>query len=469
MNLIDSGHPAFDALTGAALGAALGLLALVGLIIALRVLWFLIRWIPASTGKKMALWTAVKVSWSWRRACLALGLYETTERVQVVDGKTKTKQVKRVPKIRIRVDDFGVHVVIKTLPKVGREELTKHAQHFADTWGCTRVAVHQTKPGRVVIRGVLLDPLTQELAFTPPTTDADPFAVDLGIDEWADPTEIGLHNIPGISIAGLPGYGKSALVNRWIIRWAPSVIVQIAALDGKGGGDFDDVAPRLFYKGGDDVFEANEFLRNLEDHRRERSGLLRSAFGTKNIWNVPGKGKNGGTGPGFTEEWPLLVCVLDEAHTFFVKIPDGGDAKLKKRNAKSAENAQLVTELIKKGRSVGILVLLPTQKPTSDAIPTAMRDNCPIGVSFALKTDDAAVAALGADIRQWPDANPVNLQGDDYRLVLTLARQDAPGFKRVRAAYVPDEHAAKVATEHAEKTRDPFETIKTYARISTTV
>lgn len=464
MELIDSGHAGFDAATGAVLATALGLLGVMLLVLALRVVWFFIRWIPAGPGKKRALWVAVVASWNWRRACIALGLYETQERTYVRDGKILTKTVKKVPRIRIKVDDFGVHVMVRTLPKVGREELTKHAQHFADTWGCTRVAVHQTKPGRVVIRGVLTDPLTQNLDYTPPPADADPFTVDLGIDEWADPTEISLHNIPGISVAGLPGYGKSALVNRWIVRWAPSTLVQIAALDGKGGGDFDDVEPRLFYKGGDDVYEANEFLRKLEDHRRERSDLLRSAFGTKSIWNTPGRGRNGGTGPGFTEDWPLLVVILDEAHTFFVKVPDGGDRKLKERNAKAAENAQLVTELIKKGRSVGILVLLLTQKPTSDAIPTAMRDNCPIGVSFALKTDDAAVAALGADIRHWPDANPVNLQGEDYRLVLTLARQDAPGFKRVRAAYVPDEHAAKVAADNADKTRDPFETIKTYAR-----
>lgn len=462
--LIDSGHPGLDALARAALEVALGLLALALILIALRVLWFLIRWIPASPSKKAALVMAVKVSWSWRRACLALGLYESIERTYVHDGKTRTKTVKRVPRIRIRVDEFGVFVRVRTLPKVGREELLKHGQHFADTWGCTRVAVYQTKPGRVVIRGVQLDPITQELEYTPPSTDADPFVWDLGVDEWADPTEISLRNIPGISVAGLPGYGKSALVNRGIVRWSRSALVQLAVLDGKGGGDYDDMEPRLFAKLGDSIEDANDFFTKLEEHRQLRSSLLRSALGTKSIWNVPGKGKNGGTGIGFTEDWPLLVVVLDEAHTFFVQTRDGGDKTLKRRNALAADNAQKVQQLVKLGRSVGMIVLLVTQKITSDAVPTAIRDNCPIGLSFALKTQDAAVAALGDDIRQHPDANPVNLQGDDYRLVCTLARQDAPGFKRVRAAYVPDEYAAQVATETAELTRDPFESIKTYTQ-----
>ncbi len=461
--LIDSGVPAFDALTGAVLATALGALALVGLVLAARVAWFLIRWIPASSGKKAALWTAVKVSWTWRRACLALNLFETIERTHYVDGKAKVKRTRKVPRIKIRVDEYGVFVKVRTLPKVGWAELQPHAQHFADTWGCTRVAIAQGKSGTATIRAVRVDPITTPVEYTAPPADASPFTWDLGVDEWAAPTDINLGNVPGVTIAGLPGYGKTALVNRGVVKWARSPLVQLAAIDGKDGGDYTDVAPRLFRHLGDDIEETRDFLREMNDHRRERSRLLRTAFGTKSIWNVPGRGKNAGTGPGFTEDWPLLVLIVDEAHTFFSLIRDGGDKKLKERNSAASENALIVEELVKKGRSVGIVVVLVTQKVTGDAIPTGIRDNCPVALSFALKTQDAAVAALGEDIRQHPDANPINLVADEYRLVATMARQDAAGFKRVRCSYVPDEYAAEVATETAHLTRNPLETIKVYA------
>ena len=456
-----TGVPLFDKATGAVLAAALGLLALMALWFVLVFTVMAIRLAVASPAARPAIMAGYKIKWTWRRACVALGLFERVETTRIVDGKTKTKVEKRVPRIRIKTDHFGVRVRVKTLPNVGREELLKHAQHFADTWGCTRVAVIQDKPGTVIIRAVITDPLTQDHPYVE-SEPSDVFTWDLGIDEWANNATISLKNIPGITVAGLPGYGKSALVNRGMAQWVKSPLIQMATLDGKGGGDFDDVAPRLFHKGGDSIEECNEFLLKMEDLRKRRSACLRRAFKTKSIWNVPGFGKNGGTGVGFTIEWPLVIAVLDEAHTFFRQAKDGGNRKIKDRNALAAQNAQLVEDLVKKGRSVGILIILPTQKPTSDAMPTAIRDNCPIGMSFAVKTDDAAVAALGADIRKWPDANPVNFQGEDYRLVASLARDDAPGFKRIRASYVPDEHVAMRAQENAELVRNPFELIEKF-------
>jgi hypothetical protein len=46
---------------------------------------------------------------------------------------------------------------------------------------------------------------------------------------------------------------------------------------------------------------------------------------------------------------------------------------------------------------------------TGDAIPTRIRDNCQVAISFATRTVDGAVAALGEEIRQHPDASPVLL------------------------------------------------------------
>ena len=92
---------------------------------------------------------------------------------------------------------------------------------------------------------------------------------------------------------------------------------------------------------------------------------------------------------------------------------------------------------MKKGRSVGILTILTTQKSTGDAIPTFIRDVCPVGLSFAQKTVEAAVAALGDDIRDWPDANPINLQDPAYVGVASMSHQSQPGFTRIRTPLRP--------------------------------
>jgi DNA segregation ATPase FtsK/SpoIIIE, S-DNA-T family len=155
-----------------------------------------------------------------------------------------------------------------------------------------------------------------------------------------------------------------------------------------------------------------------------------------------------------SEKWPLVVLIIDEAHTYF-RDHKGSDPKTKRLAALAAENARLVEDLVKKGRSVGMFVILATQKSTGDAIPTFIRDVCPIGLSFAQKTAEAAVAALGEDIRDWPDANPINLQDPAYVGVASMNHQSQPGFARIRTPYVPDEWAAEIAHKTAHLTADP--------------
>src|SRR5207249_2107453 len=115
---------------------------------------------------------------------------------------------------------------------------------------------------------------------------------------------------------------------------------------------------------------------------------------------------------------------------------------------------------------VGICVVLATQKSTGDAIPTAIRDVCPVALSFAQRTDEAAVAALGADIRQYPDANPVSLQDPAYVGVASMVVQGRPGFVRVRTPYVRDQDVARICKASSGLTRDPMSLLAQASRLS---
>jgi hypothetical protein len=83
------------------------------------------------------------------------------------------------------------------------------------------------------------------------------------------------------------------------------------------------------------------------------------------------------------------VVVIDEAHTFFHERK-GTSPEVKAHNALVAELSRLVEELVRKGRNVAIQVVLLTQRATGDAIPTRIRDNCQVAISFATRTLDGA-------------------------------------------------------------------------------
>ncbi|MFE5121385.1 cell division protein FtsK [Streptomyces sp. NPDC056669] len=444
-----------DDVIGSAPAVAGAGLALIGI----WALWWLVRYVRADKMTRASMRQAIGVRRRWRRLAPMVGLSVTdkTPPAMIVapDGKVPKPRV-LIPKIRVAADRYGVLVHAVCLPKVGLAEFQRAAPYLADAWRCTRVSVLPDKPGQLMIRGVRVDPLIIPTEHTPTGAVPEDLAVwDLGLDEYALPVSVSLANVPGVTVAGLPGFGKTSLVNRFICDTAPSDAVQYAVADGKvtssHEGDYADLTERIFAFVGDDLKEANALFTRLVKLRRDRSASIRALLGVKNMWHV---------GP--SAAWPLTVLIVDEAHTYF-RDYKGSDTRTKRLAALAAENARLVEDLVKKGRNVGILVIIATQKATGDAIPTFIRDVCPVGLSFAQKTAEAAVVALGEDIRNWPDASPTALQDPAYVGVAAMAHQGRPGFARIRTPYVADADAARIATDTAHLTRDPAELLEELA------
>jgi hypothetical protein len=115
---------------------------------------------------------------------------------------------------------------------------------------------------------------------------------------------------------------------------------------------------------------------------------------------------------------------------------------------------RLVEELIRKGHNVAIQVMLLTQRATGDAIPTRIRDNCQVAISFATRILDGAVAALARRSASTPDASPVLLNDPAYLGVAVTSLPGRPGFHRVRTPQV--DHLQVAAIIHAAGLRaDP--------------
>ncbi|MFH8566869.1 cell division protein FtsK [Streptomyces sp. NPDC017993] len=411
------------------------------------------RYIAADRTMRASIRQAVRVRWSWKRLAQMAGLSVTDKMPTPLaaftsDGDKPPKPRVLTPSLKVKPDRFGIVARANCLPKVSLEQFQKAAPFLADAWRCTRVSVLPDGPGQVVIRGVRTDPLITLTEHAPTGEVPEDLVIwHLGVYEYAQPVTVALSNVPGVTVAGLPGYGKTSLINRFICDCAPAPEIQFAVADGKVSaayeGDYADLMGRLFAFVGDDLKKANELFKRLVKLRRGRSASIKDVLGVKNLWQV---------GP--SENWPLTVLIIDEAHTFF-RDYKGSDPETKKLAALAAENARLVEDLVKKGRSVGMLVILATQKSTGDAIPTFIRDVCPVGLSFAQKTAEASVAALGDDIRNWPDANPVNLQDPAYVGVASMALQGRPGFTRLRTPYVNDAHTSEISSATAHLTYDP--------------
>lgn len=195
------------------------------------------------------------------------------------------------PRIKVKPDRFGVIVRARTLPQVGLEEYQKAARFLADAWRCTRVSVLPDGPGRVVIRGVRSDPLTTPTEHRPTGRPLEEVSRwELGVDEYAAPVCVSLANVPGVTVAGTPGAGKTSAVNKFVCDLAPAAAVQFVGFDGKVSraeeGDYADLVKRMFAFCGDDLDEANALFKRLVELRRRRSSVIRDVLGVKNMWHV---------------------------------------------------------------------------------------------------------------------------------------------------------------------------------------
>jgi S-DNA-T family DNA segregation ATPase FtsK/SpoIIIE len=358
----------------------------------------------------------------------------------------------RYPTAEFVADDQGVTATVAAIAGAGLADYQRAASYLADTWGCVTVRASQEGPGRIRLRGLHRDPLLLPARVDP--SGMAPESLDswwLGWAEDSTPVSVRLAEVSGIVVAGLAGFGKTMLVGHLLGQLAPSPAVQFVLIDGKGGPDYDRLFPRAWLAAKDDLTQVRDVLRRVHRLMVDRQGAVAQVLGVTDAWHL---------GP--SSSWPLIVVVIDEAHTFFHERK-GTSPEVKGHNALVAELSRLVEELVRKGRNVAIQVMLLTQRATGDAIPTRIRDNCQVAISFATRTVDGAVAALGEEIRQHPDASPVLLNDPAYVGVAVTSLPGRPGFHRVRTPQMDHHNVAAVIRATAGLRADPADLLAAQA------
>ena len=192
--------------------------------------------------------------------------------------------------------------------------------------------------------------------------------VSLGIDEDGNPVRIGLPE-RNLLLGGEPGAGKSAALSLLIAAAALDPSVHLTLLDGKQV----ELAPwsgSAEHFVGPDMEGAIRVLKDLCAEMDRRYATLLAA-GLRKI-------EPGG-------EFGLHVVAIDEL-AFYMR---GG--KRDERN----ELTETLRDLISRGRAAGIIVIAATQKPSSEIIPTFVRDLFSFRMALRCTTPEASDTVLG--------------------------------------------------------------------------
>ena len=344
-----------------------------------------------------------------------------------------------VPEV-VTVAPSPVGAVIKVRPLAGQGPAD-----FATAMRADRIAAHLRVPvevapgspdGLVTLTARWRDPM-RDLAplDAAPAWDGDWTALPLGTAEDGSAVTMPLSNVSGLVVGGLPGGGKSASIATALAPLLPRADVQFVVLDGKGGSDWSWVQPRAARFNNDDenLGRAADDLEALVTVMRHRLQTIRETRGGSSIWNTGGP----------SQDMPLMICLVDECQTYLDKtgIPKGD----KDKEAARARCEAALATLVRKGRSVGMLVILTTQKPTSDSLPTTIGANAAAAVALRVKSSPAEVAIFGeAPADDEPSARDLPPVAG-YAII----GQEDGRRVRFRFGYLPEDRLEALAKDHA--------------------
>lgn len=233
--------------------------------------------------------------------------------------------------------------------------------------------------------------------------------IPVGVDEDGEVAWIGLPE-RNVLIGGEPGAGKSAALSLLVATAAMDATTKLWLLDGKMVelAAWASCAERSVGVSGE---EAIEVLRELQSEMEDRYTRL-LAEGRRKVTRLDGL--------------PLHVVVCDEL-AFYLTLSD---------RKQRTEFADVMRDLVSRGRAAGIIVIAATQKPSSDIIPTSLRDLFGFRWAMRCNTPQASDTILGSG---WASLGftASQIPGASRGVGYLLAEGEEPVLHR---AYYLDDH-----------------------------
>lgn len=224
-------------------------------------------------------------------------------------------------------------------------------------------------------------------------------------------------------LGGEPGAGKSAALSLLLAAAALDPFSVLWLFDGKQVelACWSGVSRRLV---GPDLDEAIDVLRALRVEMDARYAELLAA-GCRKIDEG--------------SEWPLQVVAIDELAFYLT----GGERKAR------TELADLIRDLVARGRAAGFVVLASTQKPAGDIIPTSLRDLFGFRWSLRCSTPQASDTILGSG---WASAGYSSADIDAAHRGVGYLLHEGGRPIRLRSYYLDDSMIASLA-QRAQRVR----------------
>ena len=218
-------------------------------------------------------------------------------------------------------------------------------------------------------------------------------------------------------LGGEPGAGKSVALSLLVATAALDSECKLWLLDGKLV-ELATWSRCAEGSAGVSVSEAIEVLRILQEEMGQRYGqLLRS--GKRKVVQDDGL--------------PLHVVVVDELAHYLTT----SDRK------ERAEFADLLRDLVSRGRAAGIIVLAATQKPSADVIPTSIRDLFGFRWAMRCSTPQASDTILGSG---WASAGYSTADIDPASRGVGYLLHEGGIPQRLRSYYLDDSALASISS-----------------------
>jgi S-DNA-T family DNA segregation ATPase FtsK/SpoIIIE len=140
---------------------------------------------------------------------------------------------------------------------------------------------------------------------------------------------------------------------------------------------------------------------------------------------------------------PLHVVVCDEL-AFYLTVPE---------KAVQKEFAELLRDLVARGRAAGVIVCAATQKPGADVVPSALRDLFGFRLAMRCTTPQASDTILG---QGWASAgtDASDIPGAQRGVGYLLAEGDRP--TRMRGYYLSDNDVVAISERAAAARADKW-------------
>ncbi len=213
-------------------------------------------------------------------------------------------------------------------------------------------------------------------------------ALPVGIDGAGRSVALPLRNLGNVLVAGLPGSGKSELLASLLAgllrQDSTGRRVQIATVDSKlvTFGNLPPLAA-LYAPPALEIEDAHALVWGLVEEVRRRFQLLQAA-NVRSIEEYQSK-----TG----EALPYVVTVIDELADM--------TADHDRKRAAAFNGAAM--EIGRKGRAAGVALVMATQRPSADVIPSSLRNLAGAAVAFRLaRADDSRLVLDAPGAEQLP-------------------------------------------------------------------